>query len=213
MSIALRSYPCVAALIGVSMLTACSSSSPSASDAEQAITQLLGDCRHVEVVNFEKLNGVPAGDNYYTVQLKYGLRFAPIEANSKIISDVKAGLEKIESMNQQAIQDYNSFRAKLDPVLAAGGDTAALYAQYPEEFARYQQAEVVKMNYPITKNSLTNQGQRLLMSNLLSECPGLPQQLAKDYAKTSMAALEDGVQVDYSNNLSMVKSDNGWIAQ
>jgi hypothetical protein len=56
------------------LLTACSgSSSPSTSEAKQAIQKSLGDCSIVTVSNFDKVNGIADGDNRYTLQVKYAL--------------------------------------------------------------------------------------------------------------------------------------------
>ncbi|RQO76150.1 hypothetical protein DBR44_05540 [Aquitalea sp. FJL05] len=75
------------------LLTACSgSSSPSSSEAKQAIQKSLGDCSIATISSFDKVNGIADGDNRYTLQVKYALEFAPLPENAKLLDDMNAQL-------------------------------------------------------------------------------------------------------------------------
>ncbi|WP_374554700.1 hypothetical protein [Aquitalea pelogenes] len=93
MSCTYRTLVLGSALTSLLLLTACSgSSSPSTSEAKQAIQKSLGDCSIVTISNFDKVNGIADGDNRYTLQVKYALEFAPLPENAKLLDDMNAQL-------------------------------------------------------------------------------------------------------------------------
>ena len=85
---------CLGAVLGsLLLLTGCSgSSSPSSSEAKQAIQKSLGDCSIATISSFDKVNGIADGDNRYTLQVKYALEFAPLPENAKLLDDMNARL-------------------------------------------------------------------------------------------------------------------------
>ncbi|MBK8524889.1 MAG: hypothetical protein IPL58_12950 [Betaproteobacteria bacterium] len=73
-------------------LSACSKSAPSESDARNVIQGLLGDCRYLSLDRFERVNGIPQGENGYQVAIKYTIKVTPVPENARIIGDMSGKL-------------------------------------------------------------------------------------------------------------------------
>jgi hypothetical protein len=72
-------------------------SSPSESDAKQAVQAELGDCKYVDMSDFDKVNGQQGYDeNHYEVQIKYKLT---LDADSGQKDKLKTHLDELNQRN------------------------------------------------------------------------------------------------------------------
>ncbi|MDC7712346.1 hypothetical protein [Vogesella indigofera] len=200
------------AMTGVLLLSGCSSA-PSTSEAQQAVEAALGECAQVEVANFEKVNGIANGDSNYTLQVKYSLKFSPLETSTQTIQQLHAFFDE----QKQKLQQTEEFIADIDAkqkagLLKPGENEDPDHGPYYVAMTDYQFGQNYIRGYPFLLKQRTAEVRQVLANNLMAACPSLPRYIAKDYGNADIESFGDTIQIDYTNDsLLMVKSDNGWI--
>jgi hypothetical protein len=96
-------------VISVVILTACSSKSPSESDAKEAILNQLGGCSRITLESFEKTNGIANGENQYQVAVKFSLKILPpsdVDAQQNTYTaNVNEVTIKLKNLEQEVLKN------------------------------------------------------------------------------------------------------------
>lgn len=198
------------------MLAGCSSS-PSDSDARKVVENAIGSCDYVKVTDFEKVNGIASGDNYYTLQVKYAIEFKSFDKNINVSKDILGQAEKFQS---EVVQPSRARRdayeqARKDAVSSGKYENTGAYdMDHSAEWEKYNIDNEVAINPDWTLNNFTNKGRAILTNNLRELCPNMNQVVYQEYAKAAINKHLDTFKVPFENNkLTMIKSDNGWIGR
>ncbi|RQO73152.1 hypothetical protein DBR44_09560 [Aquitalea sp. FJL05] len=196
------------------MLAGCSNS-PSEADARKAVENAIGSCDNVKVTDFEKINGISSGDNYYTLQVKYAIEFKAFDKNINVAKDILGQAEKFQSEVVQPSQVRRDAyeQARKEAVSSGKYENAAAYdMDHSAEWEKYNIDNNVATNPDWVLNNFTNKGRAILTNNLRELCPNMNQVVYQEYAKAAINKHLDTFKVPFENNkLTMIKSDNGWI--
>jgi len=179
------------------LLAACGSSSPSESDAKQAVQAELGDCKYVHMSDFTRVNGQQATDeNHYEVQVKYTVT---LEADSDQKEKLQAQLDRFTQRNdliKQQMQILKNYQAQ------GTGDSPYNDPTWKDDDQK-QKAFYQEM--------ATSYGTAAFEREFRQACPSFPEKVFFQLlTKTDGAVFNGKNALDFSYMLPMVKTDNGW---
>ncbi|RDU98281.1 hypothetical protein [Trinickia dinghuensis] len=180
-------------------LAACGHSTPSESDAKQAVKASLGDCKYVSMSDFEKVNGQQGDDeNHYEVQIKYKLT---LEADSDQRDKLETHLDRMKERNK-LIKEEEQIRVSF---MNQGRGSDANNDATWKDLDQKQQT--------LYRQLTTTYGPATFVQELGHACPNFSSSVLGDLvSKTDDVAFDGKNTVDYSGTIAMVKTDNGWQA-
>ena len=170
-------------------LAACGHSAPSEGDAKAAINARLGDCEYFKITDFEKVNGRQLDDTDYRVDVKYAITMSPTSATKKQVDAWKADDAKYQDIETQ---------------LKAVQQTAGTFSE---------QAKALSGDaYTVQQQALRESNPYNLLQNVVSECPRVQRSVTNQFfgGHTKMTAYSDDISYTFTEELWMVKTDNGW---
>lgn len=102
-------------LMSALLLAGCAGG-PSTSEAKEAVASALGDCKQIDIVDFDKVNGIADGDNRYALQVKYGLAYSPPAELVKAVEQLTSGAQNSDesaptSIHEVRVQMLNGLRS------------------------------------------------------------------------------------------------------
>ncbi|WP_266230097.1 hypothetical protein [Paraburkholderia sp. CNPSo 3076] len=192
-------YPRIPHLVALTALTAllaaCGNSAPSESDAKQAVQAQLGDCKYVEMSDFNRVNGTQGSDDHhYQVEVKYSLT---LEADG----DQKNKLEdwaKKTSERQDLLKQEMQIRKDDADSGKSAADDSDLKDDEQKQAAIYQEL-------------ITSYGPRTFRSEFDQACPNFPGDAARDlFTKVDGPGFSGKNTLQFHYTLDMAKTDNGW---
>lgn len=196
------------------MLAGCSSS-PSETEARKAVENAIGSCDNVKVTDFEKINGIASGDNFYTLQVKYAIEFKEFDKNINVAKGILNQVEKFKSeVVPSSRERRDAYEQKRKDAVSSGKyeDDGSYDMHNSAEYDKYHLDNMVASNPDLILNDFVNKGRVILTNNLRELCPNMNQVVYLEYAKAAINKHLDTFKVPFENNkLTMVKSDNGWI--
>jgi hypothetical protein len=179
-------------------LAACGGNGPSESQAKAAIQDRLGDCKYFAIEHFTKVNGIPIDDNDYQVEVKYTVSLTPDDT-------LKSSLRDFTKMYQQLLVVRTSYNARLAEVQK---DPDKDGTQDPQLLSIKAQAD--QLAHQLNSNG----GNRAFIKAIRQECPNLRVNglfLATYFnPNVSLDQLADGTSAEFTETISMMKTDNGW---
>jgi hypothetical protein len=181
----------------ISTLNACGHSTPGESDAKQAVQAELGDCKYVEMSDFEKVNGQQGDDaNRYEVQVKYRLT---LNADSDQKDKLETHLNGLKQRND-LIKQEEAIRVSF---MNQGRGSDAYNDPTWKDLDQRQQA--------LYQQLTTTYGPAAFFQEVRQTCPDLPASvLTQLMSKTDGAAFDGKNSLDFSGTMSMTRTDNGW---
>jgi hypothetical protein len=179
----------------ISMLAACGHSAPSESDAKQAVQSALGDCKYVEMSDFNRVNGVQSSDDqHYQVEVQYKLT---LEADSDQRDKLEAWA-KNTSDRQDLLRQEMQIRKDDSDNGRSAADDSALKDDEQKQAALYQQL-------------VTSYGPRTFRSEFDQACPNFRGDTARDlFNKVDGPGFNGKNTLQFHYTLAMIKTDNGW---
>jgi hypothetical protein len=178
-------------------LAACGHSTPSESDARQAVKAGLGDCKYVSMSDFDKVNGQQGDDeNHYEVQIKYKLT---LEADGDQRDKLESHLDNLKERND-LIKQEEQIRVSF---MNQGRGSDAYNDPTWKDLDQKQKT--------LYQQLTTTYGPGTFVQEFRQACPSFPGSVLSDLVnKTDDAAFDGKNTVDYSGTISMVKTDDGW---
>ncbi|HDR9240044.1 hypothetical protein [Burkholderia vietnamiensis] len=177
------------------LLAACGNSAPGESDAKQAVQAQLGDCKYVEMSDFNRVNGTQGSDDHhYQVEVQYNLT---LEADG----DQKDKLEdwaKKTSERQDLLKQEIQIRKDDADSGKSAADDSDLKDDEQKQAAIYQEL-------------ITSYGPRTFRSEFDQACPNFPGDAARDlFTKVDAPGFSGKNTLQFHYTLDMVRTDNGW---
>ncbi|WP_175787318.1 hypothetical protein [Burkholderia anthina] len=221
----------------VASLAACGHSTPSESDAKAAIQARIGDCDYLRVSDFTKINGVQVSDNLYQVEVKYSLTLTPTSDMQRRAEALNADRAKLAEAKQAYDAARASFKADEDAWVQAhqhdpdtsisardpADPTKVTYAvELGESGARnqYLREHSDQLNGGATAEAYAAQQERVrqdanvpnFANDLSKECPTIQLKALGQafHGVNASTDLTQKVQNEWSETISMIKTDNGW---
>lgn len=193
--------------VGVAIaISACSKPSPSESEAKNAIQHLLGDCSYLTLERFERVNGIPQGENGYQVELKYAIKVTPIPENVRAIGDLSAKLSDLNARLEKANTERREIAVKMN-------------AMEDKSSKEYQKLYSLSWDVGPAADKLENE-KRDLISNLINPsgnfakaCPNLNRVVYSDiFSDEGVDQFTKSFTKEFSGRLMMIKTDKGWMS-
>jgi hypothetical protein len=181
----------------ISTFGACGHSTPGESDAKQAIRTELGDCKYVEMSDFDKVNGQEGDDaNHYEVQVKYRLT---LNADSDQKDKLETHLDHLKQRNDLIKQEEKIRVGFMNQ--GRGGDA------YNDPTWQ----DIDQKQKTLFQQLTTTYGPATFVQEFRRSCPNFSTNVFNQLmSKTDDVAFDGKNTLDFSGNLSMVKTDNGW---
>jgi len=228
---------CAAGLYSL-VLTGCGPSVPSKSEAKTVVEHVFANCPLVQIGNFSKVNGIAQQDGSYLVSVKFTVKISPIPENIetyntaaklfiaqhdaykqwdlKEIPQFQEDKRKLEDMQYHANseQEKANFGAQIDALSDAYGKKWKYWDNYQKSIPKGVLAEQKQRFFkacqlPDFYRDLENRKMAInLIAPMLSADP-YDHVMAKEPYDQFAKELES----EYTANLSMIKSENGWIQQ
>ncbi|SDF82399.1 hypothetical protein SAMN05216466_101190 [Paraburkholderia phenazinium] len=177
------------------LLAACGNSTPSESDAKRAVQSALGDCKYVEMSDFNRVNGVEdSDDRHYQVEVQYNLTL-------KAASDQRDKLEawtKKTSDRQDLLRQEMQIRKNDSDNGSNAADDPTLKDDEQKQAALYQEL-------------VSGYGPRTFRTEFDQACPNFPGDVARDlFNKVNGPGFDGKNTLQFHYTLGMIKTDNGW---
>lgn len=200
-----KSLMAMAAVVAVS---ACSKPAPSESDAKNVIQGLLGDCRYVTLDHFERVNGIPKGENGYQVEIKYTLKATPVPENVRLIASQAAKLSEVNERLQRATNERGAIHKKMGEIEdKASKEYQDLYKLSWDKDGPYNAVEKIEQEKRGIINSINP------TANFAKECPNLNRVIyANVFSDESVDQFAKSFAKEFSGSLMMIQTDKGWMA-
>lgn len=196
------------AMILVVCVSGCSKSIPSDEDAKKAISNLTGGCEYLSIENFKKTNGMQQDANNYIVSIEYEIHVKPIPETKKIIEEQSAKLSDINERLQNAHSQ----------MVAAAEVTSALFDKNEVTGERWQNAQENHGKFIKLQESIEKEKSEFLngtvnpVAKFSEKCPSTnPVLYANLFSGDDLSQYAKEFTKQFSGNLSMIKTENGWI--
>ncbi|BAK77600.1 putative lipoprotein [Pseudogulbenkiania sp. NH8B] len=206
----------VLVLAGI-MLTGCNSDAPSAREAQKAIESRF-PCEHISIRDFERVNGIPQNDGSYLVQVKYTVRVSPTD---EIKAYAKDGYAKELAEAQEKVAQAQAFKkeydSKKDSWSAAnpGKSDYDFWREFPDSYKAYDDY----VHSPQSQGDeylarLPSGAKAVMEQKMMQTCPSMPQRIMDQLYQRQDPVEQYAGDVDapFQDTLSMIKTDNGWMA-
>lgn len=199
----------LAAMILGMCASGCSKSIPSEEDAKKAISSLVGDCKYLSIENFKKTNGMQKDNNNYIVSIEYEIHVKPIPENKKSIEEHNAKLPEIDERHKNAYLQS----------VAASEEIKDLLNKREAVGERWENARKNEMELNTLQESIGRERDKFVYGELrksedkfAAECPSTKYELkANLYSGADSWKYAQEFTIKFSGDMSMVKTENGWI--
>ncbi|CAG9258018.1 conserved exported hypothetical protein [Burkholderia diffusa] len=197
------------------VLSACGQSAPSESDAKQVVASTLSDCRYFELRDFRKVNGL-LGDsgNDYRVDVKYTIRLSPDSDIKAYAKQWKDQYDKYQSLNADAEQKAKQYYDNQQAYTAANPndlDAGRTFEQQHQD--EYQAMSNAKIEAGNAAAALNNTAPGLVFRRaIVQACPSVDLRLLTNFFNGKGADYSNEVDVEFTQTLDMIRTDNGWQA-
>jgi len=208
-----------ALILASALLTGCNSEAPSASEAQKAIESRF-PCEHISIRDFERVNGIPQNDGSYLVQVKYTVRVSPTD---EIKSYAKEGYAKELAEMQEKVAQAKAFgtdyEAKKKAWLSSnpGKSDSDFWKATPgieQAYDDYMHSGFAYGDGDHRLAMLPGQAKIFLEQKMMQSCPSVQQRIMDQlYQRQDPVELyASDVDAPFHDTLSMIKTDNGWMA-
>ncbi|WP_133295733.1 hypothetical protein [Burkholderia reimsis] len=197
------------------ILSACGHSAPSEGDAEQAVTSALGNCKYFELRDFQKVNGIP-GDtsNDYRVDVKYTVRMSPDSEVKDRVKQWSALYDRYQSMKADAERKSTDFYNRKQAYVDANSNDLdagrAFEQQHQDEYKPMLDEGIEVGNLASQVNQINPAS--FFQGRIRQACPNVSYPFLGNFFKGKWVDLADDVDVEFTQTLDMIKTDNGWQA-
>ena len=199
-------------------LAACHSDNPSESEAKAVVQQEFTDCKYIKMSNFDKINGIPQDDGSYRVDVKYTLKLAEPDGDledrikeqgkisdqiAQIQSDFADSMKKSQAAHAEFMTQHQDNQMQGEEQWNNGGDSGQ----------EGRKADI-KQIQDLQQELFSNNALAVYNGRIRQACPNLrPSTLMNFFSsKLSINDIEDGAKMDFTGQIAMINSDNGWIA-
>ncbi|KAE8758405.1 hypothetical protein FSO04_18590 [Paraburkholderia madseniana] len=201
-------YACITA-----SLAACEHSAPSESDAKQAVTDTLGDCKYFELKGFKKTNGIPGDSGSdYRVEVHYTVRMSPDSDVKDYVKQWSTLYDRYQSMKADAEQKSNDYYSQKQAYVDANpNDLSAgqtFEAQHQDQY-KPMMDEKIEVGNLASRLNLNSPGQ-FFRSRIVQTCPNVTLPFLSNFFRGKPTDLADDVDMEFTQTISMIKTDNGW---
>lgn len=207
------------ATLSLIVLSACSSS-PSDSDAKKAVETMIGGCRLLSIDNFQKVNGIANSDGSHVVEIKYSIKAKVFPEVAKMVAEYSPKRSAMSTRLAKAAEADAAAKKVLaernEKLLHEIKDMTEWHA-FKAETEKFDKEIALPANQlvsAIEKELSDLQRDELAISERFKqECPsvnGKLQFLMYDNNQGLDNYTKDFTK-DYHVNITMIKSDNGWI--
>lgn len=179
------------------LLAACGNSAPSESAAKQAIQAQLGDCKYVEMSDFNRVNGAQGSDDrHYQVDVQYSLT---LEADSNQKDKLEDWAKKV-TKRQDLIKDQMK-------ILKSYQDQGNGSSAYNDATWKGDDEKQKALYQELT----TGYGPRTFGTEFNRACPNFPGSVVRDlFTKVDGPGFSGKNTLQFHYTVDMVKTDNGW---
>jgi hypothetical protein len=205
-------------LLAGAMLTGCNSEAPSASEAQKAIESRF-PCEHISIHDFERVNGIPQNDGSYLVQVKYTVRVSPTD---EIKAYAKDGYAKELAEAQEKVAQAQTFKKEYDSkknswsAANPGKTDYDFWHEFPASYKAYDDYEHSPESLgDAYLAKLPSRAKAVMEQKMLQSCPSVPQRIMDQLYQRQdpVEQYAEDVDAPFHDTLSMIKTDNGWMAQ
>ncbi|WP_431821305.1 hypothetical protein [Burkholderia sp. F1] len=199
----------------MAILSACGHSAPSESDAKQAVTNSLGDCKYFALRDFRKVNGIPGDSgNGYRVEVHYTVRMSPDNDVRDRVKQWSALYDRYQSMKADAERKstdfYNSKQAYVDANPSDLDAGRTFEQQHQDEYKPMIDEGIEVGNLASQVNQINPAS--FFQGRIRQACPNVGYPFFSNFFRGKWADLADDVDVEFAQTLDMIKTDNGWQA-
>lgn len=197
------------------MLSACGHSTPSESDAKQAVYNALGDCKYFELEDFKKTNGIPgASENNYQVDVKYTVRMSPDSDVTERVKQWSTLYEQYQATKADAERKVTEFDNRKQAYVGANpSDPNAdrTFEQLHQDDYKSILDEEISVGNLASQVNVINPAS-FFRARIVQACPNVDLQFLGNFFRGKWTDLDKDVDVEFTQTLEMVKTDNGWQA-
>jgi hypothetical protein len=189
------------------------SHSPSDGEAKDAVKARYAGCSYLSLKSFDKTNGIPIDDNDYRVDVKYTLRMSPDGDMKDYAKAYAEQAEKYQAMKTDADKKRDVYlaekRAYVEANAANDVDADRTFeSQHKAEYEEYTNAELEVGN--LGGRLTFNTPAQFFQQRIMQSCPNVRFAILPNFFKGKVEDLTDDVDVDFTETLAMIKTDNGW---
>lgn len=179
------------------LLAACGNSAPSESDAKHAVQAQLGDCKYVEMSDFNRVNGTQGSDDrHYQVDVRYSLT---VEADSNQKDKLEDWAKKVTE-RQDLIKDQMKILKSYQD--QGNGSSAYNDATWKDDDEKQK---------ALYQELITGYGPRTFGTEFNRACPNFPSAATRDlFTKVDGPGFSGKNTLQFHYTVDMVKTDNGW---
>jgi hypothetical protein len=179
------------------LLAACGDGAPSESEAKHAVQAQLGDCKYVEMSDFNRVNGTQGSDDRrYQVEVQYSLT---LEADSRQKEKLEDWAKKVTERQDLIKEQMKILKNSQDQGNGASAYNDATWKDDDEkQKALYQELT-------------TGYGPRTFGVEFSRACPTFPSDASRDlFTKVDGPGFSGKNTLSFHYALDMIKTDNGW---
>jgi hypothetical protein len=203
--------------VASAILAGCSSS-PSDGDVKQVVEGMLGGCRYLSLEKFKKVNGTPAGEGRYAVDVAFTVKVAPVPGAKEIVEKGKADsaainerLTAARNAKAQADATDGDNAAKTDKARQSNDSalvTALITEQIKFEDGTKQLAREIDL-LERQKRAIDSATQSPISSKINQDCSNVHDTI-RVYEPYDLDQYTKTFTKDFAGTLPLVKTDNGW---
>lgn len=179
------------------LLAACGSGAPSESDAKHAVQAQLGDCKYVEMSDFNRVNGSQGSDDrHYQVEVQYSLT---LEADSGQKDKLEDWAKKVTERQDLIKEQMKLLKSYQDQ---GNGGSAYNDATWKDDDEKQK---------ALYQELATSYGPRTFGIEFTRACPTFPSDATRDlFTKVDGPGFSGKNTLQFHYALDMIKTDNGW---
>ncbi|MEK6289838.1 MAG: hypothetical protein V4793_00385 [Paraburkholderia tropica] len=179
------------------LLAACGNSAPSESAAKQAVQAQLGDCKYVDMSDFNRVNGAQGGDDrHYQVEVQYNLT---LEADSSQKDKLEDWVKKTSERQDLIKEQMEILKSYQDQ---GNGSSAYNDATWKDDDQKQK---------ALYQELITGYGPRTFGTEFDRACPNFPGSVARDlFTKVDGPGFSGKNTLQFHYSVDMAKTDNGW---
>lgn len=203
----------------IASLAACGNSTPSESDAKQALETNLGSCPYITVTDSKKTNGLAGDDaNAYRIEASYTLK---LDTNHDDLPDTLKQFAENRDKLKSLQNDVGERSRKIDSDAHAYVDAHEHDPSFdPNTYSNMlNQGEQNDPQYQDDERQINQLYQALavnpadaFLNKVRNACPDVPGGIVNGFFRRNWLTenLTDGITQAYTVTIPMIKTDNGW---
>lgn len=192
--------------------------SPSDGDVKQIVEGMLGGCPYLSLQKFKKLNGVPAGEGRYAVDVVFTVKVAPIPGAKELVDNSRADATAIgeklaaaRSSKAQAAAKERDYDARIAQA-SQSRDTALETALVTEKIDFVNQTTRLDREIDVLERQRRATDAALLEpihSRINQDCPSV-HDMIRVYESGNLDQYSTTFTKDFAGTMPLMKTDNGW---